>query len=49
MSFANSLKQADIFFELTSTQLELVAALCQERRCNAGETIFEENAASDEL
>ena len=49
MSFANSLKQADIFFELTPTQLELVAALCQERRCNAGEVIFEENAASDEL
>ena len=49
MSFANSLKQADIFFELTPTQLEMVAALCQERRCNAGEVIFEENAASDEL
>ena len=49
MSFANSLKQADIFFELTPTQLELIAALCQERRCNAGDMIFEENAASDEL
>ena len=49
MSFANSLKQAEIFFELTPTQLELVAALCQERRCNAGEIIFEENAGSDEL
>jgi CRP/FNR family cyclic AMP-dependent transcriptional regulator len=49
MSFANSLKQADIFFELTPTQLELVAALCQERRGQAGDMIFEENAASDEL
>ena len=49
MSFANSLKQADIFFELTATQLELVAALVEERRCNAGDIIFEENAASDEL
>ena len=49
MSFANSLKQADIFYELTPTQLELVAALCDERRCNAGDIIFEENAASDEL
>jgi len=49
MSFANNLKQADIFYELTPTQLELVAALCQERRCKAGDIIFEENAASDEL
>lgn len=49
MSFANLLKQADIFYELTPTQLELVAALCQERRCRAGDVIFEENAASDEL
>ncbi len=49
MPFANILKQADIFFELSATQLELVAALCQERRCKAGDIIFEENAASDEL
>ena len=49
MSFVTILKQADIFYELTPTQLELVAALCQERRCNAGDLIFEENAASDEL
>lgn len=49
MSFANILKQADIFYEVTPTQLELVASLCQERRCNAGDLIFEENAASDEL
>ena len=49
MSLANSLKQTDIFFELTPTQLELVAALCQERLGQAGDLIFEENAASDEL
>ncbi len=49
MSLANILKQTDIFFELTPTQLELIASLCQERRCNAGDVIFEENAASDEL
>lgn len=49
MSFATILKQADIFYELTPTQLELVASLCQERRCKAGDIIFEENAASDEL
>src|SRR2546423_13708940 len=49
MTFANSLRQADIFYELTPSQLELIAALCQERRCKAGDMIFEENAASDEL
>ena len=49
MSLANILKQTDIFFELSPTKMELIAALCQERRCNAGDTVFEENAASDEL
>ena len=49
MSYSNSLKQAEIFFELTPEQLEKVAALCEERRCNAGDIIFDENAASDEL
>lgn len=49
MPFANILKQADIFFELTPTQLELVASLCQERRLNTGDLIFEENTPSDEL
>lgn len=49
MSFVTILKQADIFYEVTPNQLELIAALCQERRCNAGDLIFEENAASDEL
>lgn len=49
MPFANILKQADIFFELTPTQLELVASLCQERRLNTGDLLFEENTPSDEL
>jgi CRP/FNR family cyclic AMP-dependent transcriptional regulator len=49
MSLANILKQTDILFELTPTQLELIGSLCQERRYNAGDIIFEENAASDEL
>ena len=49
MSLVAILKQTDIFYELTLSQLELVGALCQERRCKAGDIIFEENAASDEL
>ena len=43
------LKQADIFYQFTQTQLELVANLCQEKIFGAGETIFEENSSSKEL
>lgn len=43
------LKQSDIFFQFTQTQLELVANLCQEKVYNNGETIFEENSTSKEL
>ena len=49
MSVASIFKQTDIFYDLTTSQLELIQALCTERRCNAGDVIFEENAASDEL
>jgi len=49
MPFATYLKQADIFYELTPTQLELVASLCEERRLNTGDMVFEENTPSDEL
>jgi CRP/FNR family cyclic AMP-dependent transcriptional regulator len=45
----NFLKQADIFYQFTQTQLELVANLCQEKTFNAGETVFEENSSSKEL
>ena len=43
------LKQGDIFYQFTQTQLELVANLCQEKSFAAGETIFEENSSSKEL
>jgi CRP-like cAMP-binding protein len=43
------LKQSDVFFQFTQTQLELVANLCQEITIPAGETIFEENSGSKEL
>lgn len=49
MSFVTILKQADIFVELTPTQLELVASCCQEKRLNTGDIIFEESTPSDEL
>jgi CRP-like cAMP-binding protein len=43
------LKQSDIFYQFTQTQLELVANLCQEKNYNEGEVIFEENSSSKEL
>jgi CRP-like cAMP-binding protein len=43
------LKQGDIFYQFTQTQLELVANLCQEKTFAPGETIFEENSSSKEL
>ena len=47
--FANTLRQADIFYDLTPQQLEQVAALCSEVTPKNGEIIFEENSSSDEL
>ena len=44
-----SLKQSDIFYQFTQTQLELVANLCQEKTFDPGEVIFEENNSSKEL
>lgn len=45
----NFLKQSDIFYQFTQTQLELVANLCTEKTFNAGELIFAENNSSKEL
>ncbi len=43
------LRHADIFFDLSDAQLDLVASICQEHTFSLGEVIFEENSASDEL
>jgi len=48
-TIVNLLKQSDIFYQLTPTQLELVANLCQEVVFNAGDTIFQENSGNKEL
>ncbi len=45
----NYLKQSDIFYQFTPTQLEMVANLCQEVLFQAGDIIFEENNSSQEL
>ncbi|HHH40795.1 MAG TPA: cyclic nucleotide-binding domain-containing protein [Chloroflexi bacterium] len=49
MDYVRILKQADIFYDLSDTQLQMVASLCGERHCKMGETIFEEQSASDDL
>ena len=48
-NLVNFLKQSDIFYQFTPTQLELVANLCQEVVFDAGQTIFPENSSSKEL
>ncbi len=48
-SMVNFLKQGDIFYQFTPTQLELVANLCQEITFNSGDLIFQENSGSKEL
>lgn len=43
------LKQSDIFYQFTQTQLELVANLCTEKTFQAGDIVFAENNSSKEL
>jgi len=45
----NSLKQSDIFYQFSETQLQMVAHLCKEVTFLAGEIIFQENSDSKEL
>src|SRR5258708_17154559 len=49
MSVVTVLKQADIFYELTTTQLELIASICEERAYQAGDLVFAENTVGNEL
>lgn len=49
MSVVPVLRQADIFDELTPTQLELIGSICSERHYQAGDVIFEENTPGDEM
>jgi CRP/FNR family cyclic AMP-dependent transcriptional regulator len=49
MSFITVLRQADIFYELTNTQLELVASICTEKTYQENEIVFEENTPGSQL
>jgi CRP/FNR family cyclic AMP-dependent transcriptional regulator len=48
-NLVNFLKQSDIFYQFTPTQLELVANQCKEVVFYAGDLIFQENSSSKEL
>ncbi len=48
-SIISALKQSDIFYQFTPTQLELVANLCRDVVFSKGEMVFEENSSSKEL
>jgi CRP-like cAMP-binding protein len=48
-SLVNFLKQSDIFYQFTPTQLELVANLCREESFEMNQVIFQENSGSKEL
>jgi CRP/FNR family transcriptional regulator, cyclic AMP receptor protein len=45
----NFLKQADIFYQLTPAQLDMIANICQERTFDQGDIILEEGASTNEL
>jgi CRP/FNR family cyclic AMP-dependent transcriptional regulator len=49
MTINLTLKMADIFFELSQTQLEAIAAISDEKTYQPGDIIFEENSPSSEL
>jgi CRP-like cAMP-binding protein len=47
--YAHVIRQADIFYDLTEPQLEMIASICSELATRSGDVIFEENSASDEM
>lgn len=47
--YINTLRQADIFYDLTDPQLEMIAAICSEVTLKEGGIVFEENSTGDEL
>ena len=49
MTVLSVLKQADIFYDLTDTQLELIASICEEKTYNKGDLIFAENSPGHEM
>jgi CRP/FNR family cyclic AMP-dependent transcriptional regulator len=49
MSVVPILSQADIFDEMSNTQLELIGSITDQRHYQAGDVIFEENTPGNEM
>ncbi len=49
MNKADILKRADIFYDLTPSQYDMLAAICDEQRARLGDMIFEENTPGTEM
>ncbi|HJW82951.1 MAG TPA: cyclic nucleotide-binding domain-containing protein [Anaerolineae bacterium] len=49
MNKIDILKRADIFYDLTPAQYEMVAAICEEQRARLGDILFEENTPGSEM
>jgi len=47
--YVNILRRADIFYDLTQPQLDMIASICSEVVPESGQIVFEENSAGDEL
>jgi len=47
--YAVFLKETELFYNLTATQLELMDSICEERVYKKGEKIFAESSREDEL
>ncbi len=43
------LRRTDIFYDLTSAQLEMLASICEDRDVKLGDIVFEENSQGDEM
>ena len=49
MNKVEILKRADIFYDLTPAQYEMLAAICEEQRARLGDILFEENTPGSEM
>lgn len=49
MNKVDILKRADIFYDLTPAQYDMLAETCDEYKARLGEIIFEENTPGDEM
>lgn len=49
MNKVDILKRADIFYDLSMAQYEMLAAICDEQKARLGDILFEENTPGDEM